>query len=240
MGLRELFQVWASGYGGCDGGDVGSPEKPAIWTCGIEWGGGHHPVGLIKQMDREVSAQWSFSGYQCWSENLEHRFNWQLMKLLSVIDGGCFSEYKQFAEERQPFVWGKSGYFKMNLYPIAFKDTNHARWQNAFSDITGFNQKSDYQDWCREHRFPQMRQWAEVRQPRLIIGLGKSYLPEFKMAFMEPDAVLNEEVIDGKVLYWGRNAQQSLVVVVPFMSGRHGLNRNVSIQKFGKRIAALM
>ena len=240
METREIFQKWAMGYGGCDGGDVGSPEKPAIWACGIEWGKGHEPAGLIEQMEKEVSAQWNSSGYACWKENIKHRFNWQLMKLLSVIHGGCFSGYKQFAEGHQPFVQGKSGYFKMNLYPIAFKDTSHNHWHNGFSDITGFYQKSDYHAWCHEHRFPQIRQWAEVSKPKLIICLGKSYLPDFKMAFMEPDAVINEEVIDEKVLYWGRNAQQSLVVVIPFMANRHGLNRNVSIQKFGERIAELM
>ncbi|MFJ5447204.1 hypothetical protein ACIKP9_13260 [Methylobacillus methanolivorans] len=240
MDNRELFQAWSLGYGGCDGGDLGSPEKPAIWACGIEWGGGHQPADLLKQMEENVSSQWNSSGYDGWEENINYRFNWQLMKLLSVIHGGYVSEYKQFAEEHQPFVQGKSGYFKMNLYPIAFKDTNDTRWQSGFLDITGFHQKSDYLAWCHEHRFPQMRQWAEVSQPKLIICLGKSYLPEFKMAFMEPDAVIHEEVIDEKVLYWGRNSQQSLVVVIPFMANRHGLNRNVSIQKFGEHIAALM
>lgn len=240
MSVAEQFKEWALGYAGCDGGDIGTPENPAIWVCGIEWGGGHTPEGLISHMEKEMSVLGCSGGYEDWKKNIVHIFNRQVMKLLSVIHGGSFAGYKQFAEEVQPFVNGENGYFKMNLYPIGFKDTSHSRWKNEFSEITGFNQKSDYLAWCEQYRFPQMRRWAEVSKPKLIIGLGKSYLPEFKMAFMEPDAVINHEMIDDRDLYWGRNVQQSLVVVIPFMVNRHGLVRNVSIQKFGERIAKLM
>ena len=35
------FAKWATGFSGCDGGDIGSAQNRSIWYCGIEWGGGH-------------------------------------------------------------------------------------------------------------------------------------------------------------------------------------------------------
>ncbi|WP_260951748.1 hypothetical protein [Campylobacter sp. RM16187] len=37
---EEYFKKWALGFSGCDGGDIGSPENPSAWLCGIEWGEG--------------------------------------------------------------------------------------------------------------------------------------------------------------------------------------------------------
>lgn len=238
MSISDKFQKWGLAYSGCDGGDIGSPSCPSTWVCGIEWGGGHTPDDLASYMDEDLSNPPSL--YEDWSDNLAFRYNWQAMKLLSAINNRSVSEYKTFAKEVQPFIAGKSGYFKMNLYPIAFKDTVHSRWHDQFSSITGFENKSDYLAWCVENRFPQMRRWAEQSKPKLILCLGKSYMADFINAFLDAESVLNHEVIDDRDLFWSRNLQKSLVVIAPFLLNRNGLVRNESIQKFGSRISELL
>mgnify|MGYP000270048060 CR=1 FL=1 len=238
MKLSEKFKKWGLEYSGCDGGDIGNDSSPSIWVCGIEWGGGHTAESLREHIMEDATVP--PKGYLEWKENLQHRFNWQVMKILSVINGGLVSEYKKFAEDVQPFIRGKNGYFKMNLYPIAFKNTSHEHWNNNFADITGFQNKTDYLSWCSECRFPEMRKWAKQSAPKLIICLGKTYINEFKLAFYKKDAQFNHKEIDNRDLYWAINEEGTLIIVIPFMSGRYGLVKNVSIQKFGENISHLL
>ena len=234
----NLFKEWCIGYSGCDGGDIGCLENPSIWVCGIEWGGGHTPDALISNIRENVKTP--PQGYENWQDNLSYIFNWQTMKLLSVIDGGIVNNYKEFSERVKPFVYGSRGYFKMNLHPIAFKDTSHSRWLGEFSNITGFATKSDYLAWSTDNRLPQIRKWAENSRPKLIICLGKTYISQFKSAFLDNDSVINKEVIEDKEMFWSSNKHGSLVVVIPFMVNRNGLTKNIAIQCFGERIKNLL
>jgi len=232
------FQKWCLEFSGCDGGDIGSKNNRATWICGIEWGGGHTPDSLIEHMSKDFSAP--PSGYDDWKENLEYIFNWQIMKLLSAIEGNKVGDYKKFAEEKKPFVEDSKGYFKMNLYPIGFKDTNENRWQIEFSKITGFNSKADYIQWCKNKRFPQMTKWTLEYKPKLIICLGKTYIKDFKQIFLSNNIQLNTKLIDDKELTWGYNELDTLVVILPFMVNANGLNKNQTIQKFGEEISNLI
>lgn len=238
MSIAKRFENWALGYSGCDGGELGNPSNPSTWVCGIEWGGGHTPEALVAHIEEDVSHP--PRGYTDWAENLAYIFNWQVMKLLSVINGGSVSDYKKFAETVKPFVEGSSGYFKMNLYPIRFKDTSYARWHDNFSSITGFQSKADYLRWCSACRFPEIRKWAKSAAPELILCLGKTYIQDFRAAFHNENSSFSHEIIDGRDLFWCINDQGSVVAVIPFMVNRNGLVKNVSIQKFGERISQLL
>ena len=83
-------------------------------------------------------------GYANWQDNLNYMFNRKAMKLLSVIQGGKVDEYKQFAEQTQPFVQGSSGYFKMSLYPLVFKNIPCYQWTKTFAPATGFINKAHF------------------------------------------------------------------------------------------------
>lgn len=232
------FQSWGLGFSGCDGGNIGTPEKPSTWVCGIERGGGYTPEGLISHIGENVEIP--PEGYDNWEENIAYIFNWQVMKLLSAIHGHDVSYYKKFAETVKPFIRGQEGYFKMNLYPISFKNTSHDKWLKQFSEKTGFESKSDYLNWCSEFRFPEIRKWTEKYAPKLIICLGKTYIDDFKACFLEKQSEFSHEVIDERDLFWSYNKEGGLIVVIPFMVNRNGLVKNVSIQKFGERISHLL
>lgn len=237
MSTQSDFEKWSLSYSGCDGGDIGSPNKKSIWVCGIEWGGGHNPVSLLNHMQQNLTEP--PVGYDSWEENISYRFNWQVMKLFSAINGGKVEDYKKYAKTIKPFVKGSEGFFKLNLYPIGFKDTDQNRWKAEFSNITGFATKNDYISWCKTKRFPKMRRWASTWKPELIICLGKTYKDDFTIAFYDKSNSFEDELIDGQEISWGMNNDGALVVILPFMVNRYGLTKNTSIQKVGERISQL-
>jgi len=241
--MQSLFQKYAQGFSGCDGGDLGSPSSRSIWTCGIEWGGGED-FDTIGDFFRDESAVENACkpplGYEDWNINLKYRYNWQLMKILSVIFGGGFKDYKKFAEKFKPFVREHSGFFKMNLYPLAFKNTSHLHWNQELSQITGFDTKNKYIDWIKENRFPIIRSWTEKYMPKLVLCTGINYKEEFFSAFCNDKGKTESETIDERELAFRVNRQNTIIAVIPFMSNHYGLVKNVSIQKFGERIRELM
>lgn len=238
--VNPEFAKWAVGFSGCDGGDIGTPESSSVWFCGIEWGGGHPADAEKLRSVWKEDAGRPRAGYESWRANLEYIFNWQAVKLLAAVNGGLVSDYKQFAEKAQPFVTGGTGYFKMNLYPLAFKNTSHALWQDAFADATGLPSKQNYLEWMRGKRFPVMKSWVATYAPKLIVCAGVTYREDFRSAFVDDDVELHREVIDDRELHWAKNVNGGLVVIIPFMVNPHGLTRNTSVQKFGDRIRQLM
>lgn len=238
MSATAEFAKWATSFSGCDGGYIGNPAQRSIWLCGIEWGGQRSADHLAEEILRDESQP--PTGYPDASHNEAYIFNRQALKILSAIDGINVSGYRDFCSRAKPFTQGSSGYFKLNLYPVAFKDTSQSRWHEQYAAVTGFASKQEYIDWCKIHRFGQMRKWASTARPKLILCLGKQYRADFKLAFHEESATFNHEFIDGRDLWWSLNAEGTLVVIIPFMVNSHGLTRNDSIQAFGDRIARLM
>lgn len=240
MNPTSTFSSWAKDFSGCDGGDIGWRENRSIWFCGIEWGGGHDAnVKMLTEIFSEDLSK-PYPGYEEWQHNLAYIYNWQAMKLLSAIHGGKVADYKKFAEERKPFTAGGSGFFKMNLYPIAFRNTSHKHWVGAFAEATGFPNKSDYLEWTQTHRFPVMRQWAESHVPKLIVCTGITYESEFLRAFGDEHMPVVRERHDDRDLIYARNKNGTLIVIIPFMVNRYGLTKNVLIQHFGERIKSLL
>lgn len=237
--LAERFKTWCLAYSGCDGGDIGSQEQQSVWVCGIEWGGGHSPESLQAHMAEDVSRP--PSGYERWEENVAYHYNRQVMKLLAVMNGDGFETYREFAESRAPFVAGQVGFFKLNLYPVGFKDTSESRWHEGFKAVTGFATKKAYLDWCWQVRLPVMQGWVDKHRPKAIICLGKTYANDFYRAFygsIPSDA--QHEVIEGTDIQWVLDDAGTLIVILPFMANPHGLVRNAAIQRVGERIAELM
>lgn len=55
MNIKQNYD-WLRDFHGCDGGDIGSPEKPSVWVCGIEWGGGHTVENLRQSRTRATRS----------------------------------------------------------------------------------------------------------------------------------------------------------------------------------------
>lgn len=113
-------------------------------------------------------------------------------------------------------------------------------WESGFAKATGLVNKQEYISWIRLHRFPFLKSWADIHAPKLIVCVGKSYITDYSIAFVDQGLIFNCEEIDNRELNWVVNNNGTLVVVIPFMVNRNGLTRNVSIQKFGDRIGEIL
>ena len=238
MTVNQDFEKWAQSFSGCDGGDIGNPSSQSIWFCGIEWGGGRSIQDVRSEFQADLSRP--PQGYGEAAHNMTNIFGRQALKILAAIDGRKVTEYRDFCAQAKPFIKGSSGYFKLNLYPIAFKNTDQSRWHSEFAEVTGLERKANYIEWCKEYRFPAMRQWAREAKPRLILCVGKDYRGDFKRAFHDETVTFSHMTIANKDLWWSVNADGTLVVIIPFMVNRNGLTKNDSIQEFGDKIAKLL
>lgn len=236
--VNELFAKWAVDLSGCDGGDIGTPENPSVWWCGIEWGGGFSEKS-VDELQNVFKEEVNIDGYENFEKNFAYIFNWNALKLLSVIEGYKLEDYKIFGQDKRPFVKNEKGYFKMNLYPVSFKNTSHHFWTETFSNATGLATKSEYLDWIRGNRFRTLREITKKHCPKLIVCTGITFKDDFVTCFAD-DMIPNEEKIDNKSLFWVVNKNGTLVVIIPFMVNRYGLIRNASITKFGQRVSELL
>jgi hypothetical protein len=238
MTVENAFQKWATGFSGCDGGDIGRPDRRSVWVCGIEWGGGHDLADLKNNIQDDVTTP--SAGYDDYFHNLKYIFNWNTMKLLTAMQGGLVKDYKEMTKNMRPFVKDSQGFFKLNLFPISFKDTDHQRWLSDFSEATGFENKADYLAWCRRMRFPEMRKWVAKSKPKAIVCFGKTFIKDFHGAFVNGETTFVRETIQNRELSWVRTQDDVLIAVCPFPGNRYGLNSDALLQSFGDRIGVLM
>lgn len=247
----EKFKEWLGGFSAIDGGDIGSKEYPSIWVCGIEWGTDKNELKASAEelVDAYYAKDISLppQGFEdaiekkAWENFISYNFGWQTTKLLAAINGEKVEDYRAFAERVEPFKRGNKGYFKLNLYPFAFKNTSHEHWENSnMPEFTGIATKSEYLDIVKDVRFRKMRKWVQEYCPKLIICFGKSYIDEFKSAFGEIDCTFTEGEIGNRIMHWTKLSNGTLLVVLPFTSSPNGLNANSDIQIAGAEISKLL
>lgn len=178
LGATPDFDKWAKGYSGCDGGNL----RGTVWLCGIEWGlGKGHD--LSQELKRTVARP--PQNYKVPEDNLRYQYNVKAMKLFTAMRGRDVDGFRSTAFET-PFPFHKeSEYFKLNLFPIAFKALKQKRelWNEKYGKLTGLSTPDNYLDWCRKNRFPRMRRWVETGSPKLIIGTGRWAIHDFPKAF---------------------------------------------------------
>lgn len=230
-------------FAGCDGGDIGSPEKQSIWICGIEWGGNNADAESVRKYFE--SNDWKvIQGCNNCTEQLKYRYDQVMAKLLSAIKGGDYSveNYRSFSQDHRLLEKDfPSGYFKMNLYPLWFKSTDPKLWDPELETLLDFKDKDEYIRWCRRYRFPEINQWVNLYQPKLIICFGTSYEDDFNTAFSDGYKAFNTEEIDNLKLKWKRNENGTIVTVLPFPNvARFGLTKNSTIQSFGEFLRKLL
>jgi len=222
------FRDWAlSEFSGCDGGD----SLAKTWVLGVE-----HGRSAAERSDQPIEDD----GYPI-SRQQTYRFNRQVFKLLTAIEGGDVTDWHSFAERDQPFVRGSRGYFKGNLY--AYPCHDDVAWSDAAQSETGFSSKERYRAWCRNHRFPAVEQWIARAEPDLVIATGISRRAEFLSVVFQREFVRMEEHhvdVPGRLRrFFSASHKGRLLVVVPHLSGSRLFAANATLQAVGRQIAAL-
>ncbi len=244
--MDEKFKVWATtSFGGCDGGN----PSGKTWLCGIEWGGGETPEQLEEYLykdfvEGEIPSAVHFDGSV--PDALRYpSYNLRAAKLLALLAGKNTMEKeavkKWYRDER--IFSRESDYFKLNLYPISFKDTNGDRWN--FSDLTGFKDKTKYIEWCHSTRFQFFRDKVETYKPQIIICTGIEYAEEFRLAFGQDRekfqvVSVGEKPTEKQIKYFRTNQGKTLVAVTYFFGGRFGLNSDAKLRATGEKLKEML
>lgn len=241
MSLKNDFIEWACSLSGCDGGN---PEAD-IWLSGIEWGGGDEEYYLA--LPNHISkGSYTPSGSYDWKDSLTYPYGRNVAKLISAIQGKNVEGYREYANNASG-----NELFKMNLYPIAFRNTDETLWKKYSLDkVTGFEEKELFRTWCFLNRFPAIAEVvAKQEKPKIIIGTGISYLVDFFSCFSGKIGI-KTPIHTAKITsdssqssnryqrryYWAQLDNGSALFVIPFFSGQYGLNSNYLIQQMGEII----
>jgi len=248
--MNPKFKEWACSLSGCDGGDPSAP----IWLCGIEWGYGKSRSDTEEKYDQKVSSyyftelpneiskgKFTPSKNYVWREEITYPFGISAAKLFMAVNGHSENYL------RLETVCEDTRLFKLNLYPIAFRSTDYDLWQKyKIAELTGIESKEVYRAWCFVNRFPAIAEEVRKYSPKIIIGLGISYLVDFFTCFAGPGGSDNihtgnvQSKSASRTYYWSKiNDGKTLLVVVPFFSSPHGLNSDEILQQVGKEIFGL-
>ncbi len=242
INVTPKFEKWAKGFSGCDGGNL----RGSIWLCGIEWGlGDKHE--LAEELERPVSKppqRYKRPADVLGGPKGKYPFNEMFLKLTAAMRGGSVQDYKRIAFE-EPFPFHRrSDFFKLNVFPIAFKKIKQKHdprlWFDKYGELTGLSTADQYIDWCRANRFPAIRSWVKRGRPRLIICVGgsKEFRDDFQKAFGF-DGKEHEEDIQGKKLVWVSKSR-SVLATVPYSTSPSGINSNPLMQAFGERLGEIL
>ena len=236
MAVDPEFAKWAKGFSGCDGGNL----EGSIWLCGIEWGlGKSHTLKeeLQEDVTRPPQKYKNADDVRRPPGGRPYPFNTMFLKLVAAMRGWPLEKYKAIANE-EPFPFHReSDYFKLNLFPVAFPEVDPALWKQ-YSAETGLSSRAEYLQWCRENRFPKIRNWVKQGQPKLIVCVGLSCIEDFHSAFGISGKRHEETPIQGRRLVWFADDTTTLAVV-PFPT-QSGLNSDQSIQAFGRRLSDIV
>lgn len=239
--MNENIKEWACSFSGCDGGNINADT----WLCGIEWGGGSYEDGkyyredLPNEIDKGVvEINKTFN----WKDSVTYPYGRSFAKLYTAIQGGNVADYKNVEKLDGDKL------FKLNLYPIAFDSTDHSLWHTYKLDkITGFENKYLFNIWCFFNRFPFFANKRKQYNPKLVICTGTDYLRDFLMFVgAENISKIQADKIEAqsdankhdRTYYWVK-VDETLLVIIPFFSGRYGLNSNYLLQQMGEKIRLL-
>ncbi|MFZ5796849.1 MAG: hypothetical protein ACOY3O_00335 [Thermodesulfobacteriota bacterium] len=240
ISVTSEFEKWAKGFSGCDGGNL---ETGKIWFSGIEWGLGFDSTAFnFDKYPSEKIEEWLDDYRDTFRKS---PFDRGVVQLYSVMTGNKVGDYLKVAKEEKVFA-RDSKLFKMNIYPLAFKRDGDELWNEGWYKITGLPTKSTYRAWCQQHRFPEIKKWVEKYNPKVVIASGVSYKADFLMAFAGPEQlytlskIVPESIAEGREFFWCEiNNGKTILVIIPFLTGRWGLNSYDLIEKFGSRISEI-
>ena len=249
--ITKEFKDWACSFSGCDGGN----PKSKVWLCGIEYA--HSGIEEVKKAyyknilkEKTVGINTNYNFFSSKEEGcMKYRgFNQNFAKVYNAYLGDKAENYLNLLD-------GNNEILKLNLYPIAFQNTNSEHWKKYnLEKITGFKDKYLYTTWCFFNRSQVFRELREEHKPKLIICIGTSYLLDFIMFFGEQANINNSDYIVSEPLkanskknqtrprvFYRLKVGETLLVIIPFLSGSaSGLNSYYLWNLMGNRIRELL
>lgn len=230
--VTKAFSEWALGFSGCDGGNLAGE----IWICGIEYSVGESEDSLERALSQDVRRPPPPRDNP--EEFLNWRYNQNILKMLCALSG-TGEHYREFFRSASE-LGSESNYFKLNLYPIAFKNARLSPWQEFHARLTGLCNRDEYAAWCREHRFRWLRELVKAHEPKLILCTGEGWREDFFAAFGEGECRGEDKRAERSIWHLATNSGKTLVVVTYFPMWRNGLNSNARLAEAGSTVATIL
>lgn len=233
----EAFSRWAASFVGMEG----NPANARYWFCGIEW-------SSENDFTYESCDQWSWPESEVEERLRKYPYNRRMAKLYAALKGASADQYKEVCLRPPQICTDSSDAFKLNLFPIGFRNDGNELWDRALVEKTGFVTKTEYRAWCQMHRFATIRKLVEQHRPRVIVGTSRTYLTEYALAFggrkeafdIAARLRASQEDCEGRILSWTWiDDGSTLLAVTPFLGGQSGLTSNKHLGAFGERIRVL-
>lgn len=182
----RVFEEWAlSPRGGFDNGNFNSE----LWSFGLEWGGSPKSLEYITSTRDDYNPEVDGT-YRNAGEAIADKYNKRMAQVLASIYSWDPTHVKDFAERVRLWQPGGLG-LKGNLFPLA--NSEMKAWSDIYKDF--FENRNDYFKWCREKRFPWLKELVKAYWPRLIVASGITYSDEFVKALVVPEYVVQEKTI---------------------------------------------
>lgn len=258
LGCPENRSIWLCGIEWGSGYTDGKKLKDDIKN----WKQEQEQKQKYKSL-KELENERFYEGYKYKCMNFAYTYNNKATRLLSLLFHYCESQngdFKkdldfdekamEFNDKYEPFVLKekqttkeKQGFFKLNLYPIAFNNTRDKKSRNEIlkNAEIGFECDSDYKESCKNNRFPLLKKLKELHKPKIIICVGFGTRWEFAEAFFgKKNYELKEDKYDNDVSIWydTKNDDDTLFVVIKFLSDMGScLNNDEKINKCAYLIA---
>ena len=219
MSVTQQFKDMALSFNGCDGGNLDS----SIWTCGLEWGEGYENNEIPEDIFKAFPAGAWDTGKETVLGNLEgqrNQYNQKLAWFFSYLLGWNIEDYKNEAVKNGLLCQNRIG-FKMNAFPISFKDRDSVSWSEQTKIQTGLSDFDEYREWCIENRGTYFYDHIKTHSPKIVLCTGNGSLSEFMRFFRcNKNSIEPHNGLD----VGSTNNAKTLIFVVPFFGGSNGIN----------------
>ncbi|TNF28710.1 MAG: hypothetical protein EP319_08470 [Deltaproteobacteria bacterium] len=244
IAVNEDFKNLALSHYGYDGGNLESD----LWFSGIEWGGGINVNELKKDIQKAPFLVPFVDDLNGRKKYLKYQFDRKLLKILVTALGKNVTDYHKEVLPSSGAYSSTGPMFKLNLYPISFKNTSPEHWTKEIYDLTGFPTKELYMGWIQQERFEFFNNLVKEHKPKVIVCAGISFKKDFLLAYGGIDSVFDKPIHKLKLgnkkspveVYESRITNDTKLVITPFFGNRYGINRNDECEKIGNYISGLI
>ena len=211
--LNKRFESFALSQSGCDGGNL----KSDIWVCGLEWG---VDVKSLNDLNKIMEGPFNTAS---WDGEIQQRLKYPYNNKIAWLFSYLFKweeNHKKAAENHRMMCFDGTGY-KMNAFPIPFKNRSSVSWSKDMADLIGLHSFEVYLEWCIENRGKYFQELVKENSPKMIVCTGKNTT----MAFLRFFGCDMTSVDSGENFTVAKcNESKTLVFVTPFFGGASGIN----------------
>ncbi|MFU2048062.1 hypothetical protein [Avibacterium gallinarum] len=233
--ITEQFKQTALSLAGCDGGNPTSE----VWFCGLEHGYDlSETLEEFLQLPHNTAPIYSWDHPDCvddWKYSYNQKICWFLWYFYNLELHN--NENMDVLVKRHHILYSEQANgigFKLNMYPLAFKNRRSINWTENYQKTTGLSSFSEYKNWCVEHRGEYFRNLVKKYMPKLIVCTGITEIHNFVKFFTGEEYFTYSDNPEMKIGY--AQFGETLICICPFFGNSSGINSYAKMEILVKDI----